>query len=180
MGGSSSKTEKATQNIHWRKMCPWPLGLVWSEPGTGQAGGQWLGYQCLHQECVSNSRATITITTLTALQVLPGQPGARSDKHHQVKPEAAAWRPRGDGSISGQCECEARLGVSICSGNLRQKSGGAWHQSRVWCHEAGVMWCEVWPGGGGRSTRGHQRIVWDDPRDDCDDTGQICGHNGWW
>ena len=178
-GRGGSKTEKATQNIHWRKMCPRPS--VWSELGTGQAGGQWLGYQCLHQECVSNSRATITITTLTALQVLPGQPGARSDKHHQVKPEAAAWRPRGDGSISGQCECEARLGVSICSGNLRQKSSGAWHQSpRVWCHEAGVMWCEVWPGGGGRSSRGQQRIVWDDPRDDCDDTGQICGHNGWW
>ena len=157
-------------------MCPWPQ--VWCEPGTGQAGAQWLGYQCLHQECVSNSNNhnynTNTITTIA----WPAPSSEWQTSSGESRPEAAAsWCPWGDGIISGQCE--ARLGVSICSGNLRQKSGGAWHQSPVvWCHE--VMWCEVWPGGGGRSSRGQRRIVWDDPRHDCDDMGQICGHNGWW
>lgn len=68
MGGEGgSKTEKATQNIHWRKMCPRPL--VWSEVRwTLDRRGTMAGYQCLHQECVSNIRATITITTPTASQ----------------------------------------------------------------------------------------------------------------
>ena len=31
----------------------------------------------------------------------------------------------------------------------------------------------------GRGTRGHWDIVWDHPRQDYDDTGQIFGHKGW-
>ena len=101
-GGHSSKTEKATQNIHWRKMCPRPL--VWCEPGTGQAGAQWLGYQCLHQECVSNSNNhnynTSTITTIA----WPAPSSEWQTSSGESWPEAAsAWCPGGDGIISGQC-----------------------------------------------------------------------------
>ena len=132
-------------------MCPRPLGLVWSEPGTGQAGGQWLGYQCLHQECVSNSRATITITTLTALQLLPGQPGARSDKHHQVNP-GLRQQPGVPGVMAASV-----VSVSVrpdwVSLFVQRISDESLAVRDIRARESDVTrlgsWCEVWPGAGG-------------------------------
>ena len=162
-GGHSSKTEKATQNIHWRKMCPRPL--VWSEVRwTG--GGQWPGYQCLHQECVSNIRATITITTLTASQQYNlASPDTKSHKHGQVRRGLRPLTPGPQWSGPGQtlCLCLFR--------DRRQMSGGAWHHepeclmSRGWGHVT-----RVWPGGGaaGVTSRLSGIIV------TCDD------HVTWW
>lgn len=114
-GGRGSKTEKATQNIHWRKMCPRPP--VWSELGTGQAAGQWwlsmfTPGMCFKHQSNNHNYNTNSITTICP------------DKHGQVRP----WVPRDDGDITGQ----ARLCVSVCSemGDKCLALGDImWHQS---------------------------------------------------
>ena len=108
-------------------------GVKWA----GQWTGWWRdngGYQCLHQECVSNIRATITITTLTASQqynLANMAPGPRRWWWHH-------W--------SGQtlCLCLFRVG--------RQMSGSGWHHVTS---EPG------WPGGGAAGvTSGLSGMIW--------------------
>ena len=82
---------------------PPALGVKWAGHWTGWRDNA--GYQCLHQECVSNIRATITITTLTASQ----QYNLTNMARWGLRPWPRV--PGDDGDISGQ----ARLCVSVCS-----------------------------------------------------------------
>ena len=117
-GGGDLRQRRQHKTFIGEKCAPGPRCEVsWALDRLRDNGG----YQCLHQECVSNIRATITITTLTASQ--------------QYNLANMASGPRGWWwhHWSGQtlCLCLFRVG--------RQMSGSGWHHVTS---EPG------WPGGG--------------------------------
>ena len=138
-GGRGSKTEKATQNIHWRKMCPRPP--VWSELGTGQAAGQWWLSMFTPGMCFKHWSNNHNYNTNSITTICP-------DKHGQVSPEAPGPRGWWWHHWSGQtlCLCLFRDG--------RQMSGSGWHHVTS---EPG------WPGGGAAGvTSGLSGMIWAD------------------
>ena len=106
-GGGDLRQRRQHKTFIGEKCAPGPRCEVsWALDRLRDNGG----YQCLHQECVSNIRATITITTLTASQ------------------QYNLANIGDDGDITGQ----ARLCVSVCSemGDKCLALGDImWHQS---------------------------------------------------
>ena len=136
-GGRGSKTEKATQNIHWRKMCPRPP--VWSELGTGQAAGQWwlsmfTPGMCFKHQSNNHNYNTNSITTIKPNKhyLRPSAPGPGSPGMMVT----SLVRPDSVSLFVQRWETNVWLWVTSCDIRARVTRGrGSW---------------------------GHQRIVWDD------------------
>ena len=136
-GGGDLRQRRQHKTFIGEKCAPGPRCEVsWALDRLRDNGG----YQCLHQECVSNIRATITITTLTASQQYNLANMAR-------RPEAPGpWSP----------------GMMVTS-LVRPDSVSLFVQSwetNVWLW---VTSCDIRARvTRGRGSWGHQRIVWDD------------------